>query len=174
MLGFVQNCRRLKNHLRGFYIRHGCAKLFLEQASHKHLWMYKPAQLLGEETSAQPISLAYLCWHQDLQNCTIKLTRNHPAGNKPNNKFIPPRPQLSAVQPDLFIELSSPSGLQKEVKVTALQKGCLPALFTVRQAQVHLGQCIPGLEHFLGPQQGVGEEGEGYTGEKPGHRECLC
>lgn len=39
ILGFVQNCRRPKNPLRGFYIWHGCAKLFLEQASHKYLWM---------------------------------------------------------------------------------------------------------------------------------------
>jgi len=120
----------LNNHLTGFYIRHGCIKLFLEQAARTRLWMAN-ASTAAEGSNLCSACIAgfcivpSLCWHQNLHNCTTKPTGKRSAGSKPNNnnnKLVALRPWLSAVQPNCRSSNCSPSGLEKEVKVTALQK----------------------------------------------------
>lgn len=100
------------------------------------------------------------------------MIRNHPVGNKPN-KFIPPRPQLSAVQPDLFIELCSPCGLQKEVKVTTLQKDTYLPFSLLDGLKCSWDKALQAWNTSVACSRTWGRRERDKQEGNLGHRECL-
>lgn len=95
----------------------------------------KLEELLREETWSACSTcfsiIPYLCWHRYLYNCTMKLASQEQFSWKQTKQqqqqVSSPKAMAFSRATSLFIQLCPPSGPEKEVKVTAVQKeGYLP------------------------------------------------
>lgn len=120
----------------------------------------------------------HLCWHQDLYHCTMKPTRNHSAGSKPNNnnkKLVPLRPWLSAGQPNCCsLNSTLPRGWRRRWR----------SLLCGRTATCHF-PCLMGSSaagtmdsspntDSLALSRAVGKKGRNREERNLGCGECSC
>lgn len=120
----------------GFYICCGSSSFSWSRCPTCIWGQPKLEELLREETwsacSTGFSIIPYLCWHRYLYNCTMKLASQEQFSWKQTKQqqqqvSSPKAMAFSRATRLLFIQLCPPSGLEKEVKVTALQKdGYLP------------------------------------------------
>lgn len=137
----------------------------------------KLEELLREETwsacSTGFSIIPYLCWHRYLYNCTMKLASQEQFSwkqTKQQQQVSSPKAMAFSRATSLFIQLCPPTGLEKEVKVTAVQKdGYLP--FFLLNGLKCSWDNVP--KHWLlGPQQGWREAGGWTRSRDLGHGEC--